>query len=155
MSQVFLLREYDPETNSNKFSKVVGELDELRKTYTPITLNKGTDRAVTILMQRATLIGSLLFPNMTEPYAGSKLDPTGLVPSFCAHGLTAHPVTGAAPRNGGSSWVSSRLLTVEAGAGGFLSRVKCHCEHVADPCGPTCPARRVDRATGEILEETA
>lgn len=149
MSQVFLLREYDPEAKANKFSKVVGELDELRKEFTPLVLNKGTEKQVTILMRRASLIGTEIFPG-AGPYAGSKLDPLGLVPSFCGHGLATHPETGAQPRHGGRTWVRSRLLTIEPGA---MSRVKCHCEHADDPCGSTCPARRVDRSTGEILED--
>ena len=50
MAQVFLRREIVD--GANKFTKVIGELDELRKEFVPIVLNKGTDREVTVLLER-------------------------------------------------------------------------------------------------------
>jgi hypothetical protein len=63
MAKVFLRRELIDQGEGqqprfvNKFHKVVGELDELRETFSIITLNHGTDREVTILMDPVKLDG--------------------------------------------------------------------------------------------------
>jgi hypothetical protein len=48
----------------NKYDKVVGELDELRVDFSPLVLNGGTEREVTVLLERSR--GSFPSPLVRE-----------------------------------------------------------------------------------------
>lgn len=99
----------------NRFEKVIGEREELERDFSILTLHKGTEREVSILMDRR---------HTTFP---SELDPTGLVASFCTHGEALHPVTGQRPRDGGSSWVRASLLEVVLTGTMPGAKIVCHC----------------------------
>lgn len=126
----------------NDYEKVVGELAELEAEYSSITLNRGKANEVTVLLDRMKGWGwETPFQRGDGTYAivpESVMDATGLVPSFCSHGLELHPATGKPPHSQGRTWVRSRLLTIEPGV---PPRVMCHCEHVPGECpgSQTCP----------------
>jgi hypothetical protein len=139
----------DPETGEvtqelkNSFEKVVAEPEDVEGVYSVITLNGGKPNEVKVLLDR-NKPGEPWETPFRKPdgsyhvVAPSQLDPTGLVPSFCSHGLELHPATGLRP-HGGASWVRSRFLTIEPG---LPPKVMCHCEHVAGGrCdgAETCP----------------
>jgi hypothetical protein len=119
----------------NEFEKVVGDLEELRGDYQVLTLHSGQPEEVTILLDKIRYPWEAPFMVGKEGERAmidrSRLDPTGLVPSFCEHGLANHPETGEPPRMA-RTWVRSRLLTLLPGV---PPRVYCHCKHDAETTG--------------------
>jgi hypothetical protein len=104
----YLLRELVD--GENKFTKVIGELDELRKEYSPIRLNKGkTDEAgkskeVTVLLRRPEPVQSPLIRE-SELSNGDLLRRGILIrregdPSRAAHYITGELVELLAETNG-------------------------------------------------------
>lgn len=87
----FLLRDAADEP----FKKVTGEIEDFPN-YSPITLNRGTEKEVTILLKREKIIPQ------------SVRDEYGLVEAGCSHGLAEHPDHRSLRR--GFSWVPSRYI---------------------------------------------